>query len=333
MKLEKIDRALLRTEAIREWHIPELAELWRCRYRKMVEACDYLPRAWLDDASMVAQFIEQRAGNGVVVTFDNTVIGYMTFDAFDFHGEPTAFFPIMAHAAHEAYKLVAYSEMYTLLSQVLVDKGCLNHVVAFFAPDRRLQDYLYELGFGLYVVDSYRGLQPVPVGMASQDSEVRKASREDIDQLAALVKESDDYYLQAPLFLTREAEGQDIILDMVAADDQAVFIAVRDNTLVGFMNVRGRGEADAIILSDSTTALIDPLGAYIKKDYRGAGIGQRLLHEVVAWSSRQGIAAVHVDFESANYYANQFWPRYFTPIIYSVKRRLNSDVRAHVHDG
>ena len=331
LRLEKIDRALLRTKAIRERHIPELVELWTHKYRRVVEEYDYLPRAWLDDASMVARFIERRMANGMVATLGDEVIGFMTFDVFDFHGEPTGFFPIMAHAAKETYKLVAYSEMYKSLLQVLVDRGCLNHIVTFFAPDQRLQEYLFELGFGLYVVDAYRDRQPVAVGTTMQGIEVRKACGEDIDHLVALVKESDGHYMEAPLFLVREAGSREAILNMLMADDQAVFIAVRDKTIVGFMNVRRNGPSDAITLCDSSTATIDPLGAYIKEDCRGAGIGKRLLQEVVAWSSRQNITAIHVDFESANTHANQFWPRYFAPILYSVKRRLNNDSYAQAH--
>lgn len=327
LRLEKIDRALLRTEAVQESHIPELIDLWKCQYQKMVETYAYLPCVWLEDTSMLAQFIKRHvdAGNGIVTMLDDTVIGYMVYDAFEFHGEPTSFFPIIAHAAQEAYKLVAYSEMYNALSQVLVDKGYLSHIVTFFAADQRLQEYLYELGFGLYVVDAYRDLQPVPMSTSLQGIEVRKAREEDIEPLTILVKESADYYLEAPLFLTKEAESKQIVWEMVTAEDQAVFIAVKDNNVLGFTNIRCSDEDDIYMLCDSSTARLDPLGAYIRKDYRGAGIGRRMLHEVVAWCSQQNVTTIHVDFESANYHANQFWLRYFCPTLYSVKRRLNND--------
>ncbi|MBN1431133.1 MAG: GNAT family N-acetyltransferase [Anaerolineae bacterium] len=328
LKLEKIDRSLLRTTAICESHIPELHALWACRYQPVRAQYDYLPRAWLDDTSMFAHFIEQHVGegNGIVTLLDDTVIGFMTYDAFDFHAEPTAFFPIMAHAAHEDYKLVAYSEMYNTLSQTLVDKGCLNHMMTFFAPDQRLQEYLYELGFGLYLVDAYRDQQPITPGTLSPDIEVKRAHSEALDPLSTLVKESDSFYHQAPLFLMREADGKEAILEMLTDDNQAVFVAAKGKRLLGFIHVRCHDENDVFTLRDTSTATIDPLGAYIKKEYRGAGIGRQLLHEAITWCCRQNISTIHVDFESANYHANQFWPRYFTPILYSVKRRLNNDV-------
>lgn len=330
LKLEKVDQTLLCIDTIRESHIPELYELWKSQYQKMVDQYDYLPRTWLDDAALFSGFIEQHVSKdvGIVVTLDDTIIGFMTYDALDFHGELTAFIPILAHASCDTYKLVAYSKMYNTLSQVLVDQGYLNHIVTFFATDRQLQKYLYELGFGLYVVDAYRDRQPISLGMASPGITVRKAHGEDIDQLFALVKESDAYYSEAPLFLTREAEDKETLREMLADSTQAVFIAIKDNALLGFMNARYNGENDPITLSNPVTAMIDPLGAYIKKDFRGAGIGKRLLHEVVSWCNREDIPTIHVDFESANDRANQFWPRHFAPILYSVKRHLNNDVIA-----
>jgi GNAT superfamily N-acetyltransferase len=328
LKLEKVDRALLCTEIIQESHIPDLVELWRGQYQKMVKTYDYLPHLWLDDTSSLAQFIESHVdqSSGVVTRLGNIAIGFMVYDAFEFYGEPTAFFPIMGHAAVEAYKLVTYSEMYNSLSQILVDKGYLSHIVTYFALDERLQQYLYELGFGLFVVDGFRDLQPVPAEAPPRDIEVRRARAEDIDALCELVEESASYYFEAPLFITKEAEGKQAVHQMVRDDAQAVFIAIKGDALVGFTNVRQSDGNDVYTLCDRATARIDPLGAYIKKDYRGSGIGKWLLQEVVAWCSQQNITTIHVDFESANYHANQFWLKYFDPALYSVKRRLNSDV-------
>ena len=154
---------------------------------------------------------------------------------------------------------------------------------------------------------------------------MRQATRKDLDELFALVKESDAFYAKAPLFLRRESETEAQIAEMLTSPDYAVFVATENDTIVGYMNTRCHSENDMLTLSDTATALIDPLGAYLKEEYRGRGIGKQLLHEVVTWSSQRKITTIHVDFESANYYANQFWPKYFVPILSSVRRHLNGD--------
>jgi GNAT superfamily N-acetyltransferase len=73
-------------------------------------------------------------------------------------------------------------------------------------------------------------------------------------------------------------------------------------------------------------ASISPLGIYIKSEYRGKGIGKSLLDKVFQYCKDNGIKYIHVDFETANTNANNFWPKYFNPIILSVRRTVNKDV-------
>lgn len=113
---------------------------------------------------------------------------------------------------------------------------------------------------------------------------------------------------------------------MTMADNSAVFLAIRKNEIIGFVNIRCNQAEDVFTPSDKMTARIDPLGAYVKQEYRGLGIGKKLLSESIAWIKNKNLANIHVDFESANFRANQFWQTHFTTVLYSVKRRLNNDI-------
>ncbi len=329
IRLEKTeDRDLVHIEPVHEKHIPQMKSLWNTQYAKMAEKYDFLPRKWLSDPAPFAHFIEQDIDSrcSTVATLGTEVIGFMTCDEFDFHGEKTAFFPIMAHAAHESLRLVAYNMLYTHISQQLVEAGCINHILTFFAGDHTLQEYLFELGFGLYVVDAYRDISSIPNTKKPHDITVRKAESGDVDVLLLLVKETDGYYAQAPLFLKRVSEEKDELASVIASPDHAVFLAMSSNQIVGFMCIRCRHDDDVVTLSDTTTACIDPLGAYITKAYRGLGIGEQLLYAAITWGRQHAVCTIHVDFESANTYARQFWPKHFAPILYSVKRHLNADI-------
>lgn len=317
---------MLQIESLTTECIPEVKRLWDAQYLRMTERYSFLPRAWLGvSATAFAAWIERHL-HGLVATDTGRIVGYMTYDRFDFHGERTAFFPIMAHAADEGVKLEAYALMYRHLSQRLVEQGCINHLLSFFPLDHALQRYLFELGFGLYVVDAFRGLNDIAVAPEAGEIGIRRATTADLQALAELVKESDGYYAEPPLFLMRQAEGADEIAPMLAGEDQAVFLAFADGRAVGFMGIRLNHRADPITLCDETTASLDPLGAYIRRDCRGAGIGKRLLREVIAWAGRMGAQTIHVDWESANPHGHCFWPRHFAPAIYSCKRHLNQDV-------
>jgi GNAT superfamily N-acetyltransferase len=329
LKLEKInDRNLLHVEPLQSNHIHAIKALWNMQYLRMIKGYGFLSQKWLDDTTSFSSFIEQRMddGNSIAAIFQGKVVGYLAYDIFNFHNEKTAFFPILAHAADLSYKLSAYSIMYACVSQELVKKGCLNHLFTFFSLDKALQEFLFELGFGLYVVDAYRSLETISIAEKNSDIAVRKAGMGDIDELYNLVKESNRYYAESPLFLKRESEEKDQVARMITAHDYAVFLAIRKDEIIGFMNIRCNQADDVFTLSDKTTACIDPLGAYIKQDYRGLGVGKKLLCESIAWIGKKSLTNIHVDFESANYHANQFWLNYFTPVLYSVKRRLNNDI-------
>ncbi len=334
LKLEKFDdRHLLQIAPLQPEHLPEIQALWRRQYARRVETCGCLPSAWLDNPALFSRFVAQRliGNSSIVVLLHGKAIGFLTYDRFDFHAEPSAFFPILAHAAEEAYQLTLYRLMYTYVSQRLVAQGCLNHFFTFFAQDQQLQACLFELGFGLYAVDAYRDLSPILLEALPGDIQVRPAELTDVESLWVLVQESDAYYAEPPLFLKRTGVDKAELIELVAASPAgqargAVFLAVKDEAVIGFLNIRGNPVEDGMTLSDRTTGCLDPLGAYIQKEYRGQGIGRALLAHALVWGRQQAFAQIHVDFESANAHANQFWPKYFTPSLYSVKRRLNNDL-------
>jgi GNAT superfamily N-acetyltransferase len=191
--------------------------------------------------------------------------------------------------------------------------------MTFFCSDERLKEFLYDLGFGAYVMDAFC----IPAE-ASSFGDIRRAGQNDVDALFGLAQESRLYYRNAPVFLKRDIIGKDKLKQLV--EDEAVFIAVADGKAVGFMNISVSRENDPITLAAGWTALIDEIGAYIKPEYRGRGIGDQLLHTIRNHCAGIGVERIHVDFETANPFANRFWRKYFDPMLLSVKRGINRDI-------
>ena len=312
-------------EPIRDEHVQPSIELWTPQYKAVRNIVPVLPGKWVTDSTGIRLSLGEHAekGRGVVAKIDGDVIGYMVYDVLPFHGADTAFCPIMGHASVDSERARIYQEMYRCLSDVWVRDAVLDHIVTFFSVDSWLKQALFNLGFGMYVVDAFRSAYSIDSG---GDASILVASLSDVEDVLRLGEESRHYYRRAPIFLVRKKQKREYYEGFIRSKDAAVFIAELDGKIVGFMSIRKNGRDDVITLADKDTGMIDELGAYIQPLCRGYGVGAQLLSHVIGWCRERGIDHIHVDYESANLYAGGFWPKHFTPTMYSVKRRVNQDI-------
>ena len=175
---------------------------------------------------------------------------------------------------------------------------------------------------GSYVIDAFACTSDIIRGCCEYP--VRKAELKDIDKLFHLVEESREYYRSAPLFLRRDQYSRKDLSEIV--QNGGVFIAWDGSNAIGFINVSISQRHNIIELSVSNSGLIDEIGVYIKPEYRGKGLGKELLKNVFDSCSSNGIKGIHVDFETANLFANKFWRKYFKPMLLSVRRTVNKNI-------
>jgi GNAT superfamily N-acetyltransferase len=312
-------------EPMRDEHVKPSIELWKKQYRAAKHSVPVLPEKWVNDFTAITAFLKEHAGTGrgLVAKTKGDMVGYMVYDVFSFHGADTAFCPVMGHASVESRRARIYQEMYRCLSDVWVGNAILDHIISFFSADPHLRQALFNLGFGLYVVDAFRSTDPVD---SDGEASIRQASLKDVEDLACLGEESRRYYRESPIFLVRRKQKRGYYEDFIRIKEAAVFVAELEGKTVGFMSIRKKSLDDVITLADKDTATIDELGAYIQPAHRGHGVGAQLLSSVIGWCSEQGIDQIHVDYESANLYAAGFWSKHFTPTMYSVRRRINPDI-------
>lgn len=329
--LEKVRNAMnpykkLTIEPLNETHLASVTELWQARYREERVSVPVVSKSWITNTQTFTSFITAhiQEKRGIIVRMDDHIIGYLVYDRFDFHGEKTAFCPIMGHAALPSWKEVAYKTLYRIISKQWVETGYLNHIITFFAHDTLLEDLLFTLGFGLYVVDAFRSLDSLP--RDTGEVTITQAQIDDLDDVMRLGEESRSFFVEAPLFLMRDAHDRAYYKNNLENESGALFLAFKENKAVGILSIRKNDEDDPIMLTDARSTLIDGVGAYVLPAYRGEGIGGMLLQRATAWCRENDVDCIHVDFESANLYASKFWPKYFDPVLYSVKRRVNQDM-------
>jgi len=309
---------------MQESDITEAVGIWVQQYELYCGRSDLFPYYWIESTKEIAQFLTKKVTNGaaIVIKSCDKLLGYLAYDEFPFNGEKSVFCPAVAHATVDEYKKEVYLSLYKFISAEWVSRDIFNHMWTIFYNDIKLRSILYDLGYGSYLVDAYTHKNDSLI--INPVYEVKEAKLQDAEILYDLVEESREYYKSAPIFLNRDQYSKESIEAII--NSNKVFIAWEGHDAIGFIHVGISHRYNIIDLSINNCGLIDEIGAYIKPEYRGKGLGKNLLKHVFDYCSDIGIDDIHVDFETANLYANKFWKKCFSPMLLSTRRTINKDI-------
>jgi predicted acetyltransferase len=313
-----------KVSSMQKTDVNKAIEIWVNQYKKYCGNNKDFPAYWGSKTKEIESFLNNKIENNsaIVTKLDNEIIGFLAFDEFPFNGENSVFCPAIGHCATDEYKESAYISLYKSISHKWVSQGILNHMWTIFYNDIELKNILFDLGYGSYLIDAFSSLN------IKSDSEclceIRKAGSEDINTLYELVEESKEYYQSAPLFLKRDRIFKEEISEIISSGN--VFIAWDKEMAVGFINLSISKDNNLIDMSIENCGLIDEIGAYIKLEYRGRKVGEKLLKSVSEYCILNNISCIHVDFETANLYANKFWRKNFNPMLLSLRRTINKNI-------
>jgi GNAT superfamily N-acetyltransferase len=128
----------------------------------------------------------------------------------------------------------------------------------------------------------------------------RRAGAADIPQMCALLSEL--FSLESDFSPDRhkQARGLNLLLDD-AGGSSAVFVAEKDGEIIGMCSVQ-------VLIS---TAEGGPVGlvedVIVRREYRGRGIGSRLLSEITAWCNARNISRLQLLADVDNARAKKFY--------------------------
>lgn len=306
--------------------ISQAMHIWHNQYKKHCSQ-DVFPDFWDGGRKEIESYLlmQMEKGNAIVAKKDEAIAGFMAWMYIDFHGEKSAFCPTVSHAAIEEDKEQVYRAIYNYASQKWLENNMFNHLWMIFKNDDVLKNILYDIGFGSHVVDACQKTSGFTLQIDCP-YRISKAIPEDADLLFSLVEESRHYYLDAPIFLKRDVYTKESLLNTIKNNN--VFIAWDNSTPIGIISLVLSKRYNIETLAGIGSGLIEDLGAFIKPEYRGKGIGTRLLKEVFDHCKNASIPYVHLSYETANHYANRFWRKYFKPVILSVRRTVNKNANS-----
>lgn len=277
-----------------------------------------------DDAARVAVRLAGllRDFPGIAAVDAGALCGYLVgFALPEFLGARRGVYcPEWAHAAVGPQRGETYRRMYAALSRPWADDGCRTHAVTLFSHDADACDAWFRSGFGLNGVDAVRDLTPLGAA-APPGLEIVRATPGDADRLVPLLHALSRHLADAPIFVAPDdPERADDLAAWLASPDHALWFAHRDGRPVAFLRGQTADNEQRHVISGADGVAIS--GAYTDPAWRGAGVGSALLDCLLAWARERGGSRCSVDFESQNIEADRFWRRHFTPVCYSLLRRI-----------
>lgn len=113
--------------------------------------------------------------------------------------------------------------------------------------------------------------------------------------------------------------------EWIANKNNCLWIALQNREVVGYMKYSPSMPNSTIrILRDPKTIIIN--GAYTRPEHRRRKIASALLQRLLSYARQQGFERCCVDFESPNIHGGGFWISHFTPVCYSLIRRIDERI-------
>lgn len=303
--------------------LPAAAALFRQEIEQLRRRVPALPDQVADLSTVMARLTQMMAVYpGVMALAQGEVVGYLGWWIVEhFRGTDRrgAYCPEWAHGARDGQKQAIYQALYRAAATQWVAQGCQVHAITLLSHNQAAELAWFWQGFGLTVVDAIRPIQPLgvayPAGLV-----MRPATTTDVALLVTLDAEHCLHYAQPPVLMAPRA-GRDAAAwrHYLAHPQNSVWLALENGHPAGFLAFAGGDDYDGADLL-CAPEVVGITGAYVRPAYRGRGVASALLDAALQVYARQGMTSCAVNFESFNPEAALFWPRYFTPVCYSLLR-------------
>ena len=219
-------------------------------------------------------------------------------------------------------------DLYALLGDDWVRKGCFNHYVYLSALDADGIAALFDLGFGKERVDALLDLRSltIPDVEAPTGVTIRKAGPGDNEQLGSLSNIIFSALAKAPYWHPTVPEDWDELREgwSELADDKewTVWLALENDRALGMIGFRPEQEDDTQMLVPPSTVYLSV--AATRPEARGRGINTHLTWLGLQQAQKDGYEICYTNWISPNLLASRFWPRFgFQDVAYRLAKKVS----------
>jgi ribosomal protein S18 acetylase RimI-like enzyme len=219
-------------------------------------------------------------------------------------------------------------DLYALLGNDWVKKGCFDHYFYLSALDADVIAAMFNLGFGKERVDALLDVRSVSIPNIEEPTGIliRKAGPGDNEYLGSLSNTIFRALAKAPNWHPTLPEDWDEMREgwSELADEKewTIWLALENDRALGMIGFRPEQESDTQMLVPSRTVYLSV--AATKPEARGRGINTFLTWQGLEQAQKDGYEICYTNWISPNVLASRFWPRFgFQDAAYRLAKKVS----------
>jgi len=237
-----------------------------------------------------------------------------------------AYLPGYAVAEEENPAII--QDLYALLGDDWVRKGCFHHYLYISAADQSVIGALFDIGFGKERVDALMDFRTLEIPEVEPPAGVtlRKAGAGDNTRLGSLSNVISRALAKPPYWHPTLPEDWDELhegwSELPDEKEWTVWLALDNEEALGTVGFRPEEEADTQMLVSPRTMYLSV--AATKTQARGRGISTVLTWHGLEQAKQEGYDVCYTNWISPNLLASRFWPRFgFRDAAYRLAKKVN----------
>ena len=311
--------------------IPEAGRLLAERHKCNREALPLLPARF--EASDVAKKVvealwQEKSKSGYAAFSQGRMIAYLIGETASPAWGRSGHVYLPGYAVAESQDPSILQDLYAVLGDEWVRKGCFNHYLYISAADRLVMEALFDLGFGKERTDALLDLRRLEIPEVEEPTGVtiRTAGKGDNTHLGSLSNVIFRALANAPYWHPTMPEDWAELHEgwSELADDKewTVWLALEGENALSTVGFRPEPEADTQMLVSTRTVYLSV--AATKPEARGRGISTVLTWYGLERARQEGYEICYTNWISPNLLASRFWPRFgFQDASYRLAKKVN----------
>lgn len=311
--------------------LPEAGKLLAKRHKLNRAALPLLP-AHFEDEQFATKAIDalwqKKLKNGHVAFRNGNMVAYLLGDYSVQPWGRCGYVYLPGYALAENESIETLQDLYTLLGDDWVKKGCFSHSLYISTADTHIVDALFAVGFGKERVDALLDLRTTIIPEVEEPTGVtiRLAEKGDNDYLGNLSDVIMRALANPPYWHPTVPEDWEELREGWAelADDKewTVWLALENDEALGMVGFRPEEEGDTSMLASPRTAYLSI--AATKPQARGRGLSTALTWHGLEQARKDGFEICYTNWISPNLLASRFWPRFgFKDVAYRLSKRVD----------